>query len=234
MNKHKLLKTLLVFFILCSVIIPIGVNAATPPTYAECTGPINSRPEGCKPPSLGDFQTTLVSLIGTAYSMVGLLFMGILLYNGLIYLIGYLEDAKYILGASIEDVQKRMTQWLVGFLMVLLSYPLINGFMKLIVGDSSCYEKLNNPTVQFIFPSVCNITDPVKDAASCTSIGSKISGGINAWCTTQCNTLTTTPKPKLWKFSYSTTGIQNDKFIWCSCSDAAPSCWAVTIYTVII
>ena len=109
----------------------------------------------CTPPTLGDLQTMLVSLIGMAYALIGVLFMGILIFNGAIYLIGYIEDSKYILGASIEDAQKRMTQWLIGFLMVIISYPLINTFMKGIVGTSSCYDKLNNPTVQFIFPSVC-------------------------------------------------------------------------------
>jgi hypothetical protein len=156
MKQEKLLKILLVFFILYVVLVPIGVSALTP---ADCQGPINSRDPACLPPTLGDLQTTLVSLIGTAYAMVGVLFMGILIFNGLIYLLGYLEDTKFILGASIEDAQKRMTQWLVGFLIVLISYPLVNGFMQLIVGDSSCYEKLNNPTVQFIFPSVCNLGD---------------------------------------------------------------------------
>lgn len=157
MKKIKLLKISLIISILCLVLFPVVAFAA--PTAAECQGPISSRPVGCLPPTLGDFQTTLVSLIGTAYSMVGVLFLGILLFNGMIYLIGYIEDAKYILGASIEDAQKRMTQWLIGFLMVLLSYPLINGFMQGIVGDNACYEKLNNPTVQFIFPNVCDLED---------------------------------------------------------------------------
>lgn len=121
----------------------------------------NSATDNCLPPTLLDLQTSIVSLIGTGYAMIGLVFMGILIFNGVIYLIGYIEDAKYILGASIEDIQKRMTQWLVGFLMVILSYPLINGFMQLIVGDNPCYEKLNNPTVQFIFPEVCDPNAPV-------------------------------------------------------------------------
>ena len=110
-----------------------------------------------KPPTLSDFQTMAVSLIGTAYALIGTLFLGILVYNGIIYLIGYMEDAKYLLGASIEDAQKRMTQWMIGFIMVIISYPLVNSFMQGITGDHDCYEKLNNPTIQFIFPEVCKM-----------------------------------------------------------------------------
>ena len=156
MKKIKLLKISLIFFILSLVLIPAIIFAA--PTTEECQDPISSRPIGCLPPTLGDFQTSLVSLIGTAYAMVGVLFMGILLFNGMIYLIGYIEDSKYILGASIEDAQKRMTQWMIGLLMIVLSYPFVNSIMKGIVGTSDCYSKLNNPTVQFIFPTVCNLT----------------------------------------------------------------------------
>jgi hypothetical protein len=165
MNKNKLLKIFLIFSIVSSVIIPFSIYAET----LDCTGPINTRPEGCLPPTLGDLQTTLVSLIGSIYALSGFLFMGILLFNGLIYLIGYLDDAKYILGASIEDAGKRMTQWLIGFLMVLISWPLVGGFMSMIVGESECYDKLNNPMVQFIFPNVCDISENQSPTSTPTS-----------------------------------------------------------------
>ena len=151
---NKLLLSLVTFLLM----MPSLVSAAA---RVPCAVNENSATDNCLPPTLLDFQTSIVSLIGTGYAMIGLIFMGILIFNGVVYLVGYIEDAKYILGASIEDIQKRMTQWLVGFLMVILSYPLINGFMQLIVGDNSCYEKLNNPTVQFIFPEVCDPNAPV-------------------------------------------------------------------------
>ena len=237
MKKTKLLKISLIFSILFLLLFPVVVFAA--PTAAECQGPISSRPVDCPPPSLGDFQTSLVSLIGTAYAMTGLLFMGILIFNGMIYLVGYIEDAKYILGASIEDAQKRMTQWLIGFLMIMLSYPLINGFMQLIVGTNECYSKLNNPTVQFIFPTVCKLadgasststsTDPPQDAASCSSYNTTIQQetgqGINVWCTGRCAGLTE-PKPKFMDFPYPTTGTLKAT-IKCNCTEPSPSCWSV-------
>jgi len=215
------------------LLLPIKTFAVEP-TRVVCDT-LNSSATNCLPPTLGDLQTSLISLIGTAYAMTGVLFMGILIFNGMIYLIGYIEDAKYILGASIEDAQKRMTQWLIGFLMIILSYPLINGFMQGIVGTSDCYSKLNNPTVQFIFPNVCKTdgsstsTDPVQDAVSCSNydvtIKQETLQDINVWCTGRCAGLTE-PKPKFMDFSYPPTGTLK-KTIKCNCTEPSPSCWSV-------
>jgi len=147
---QKLLVLVLAFTVFLSPIVTYAVYGV------DC--PIDSIDPKCQPPTLGDLQTMAVSLIGTAYAMVGVLFVGILMFNGLIYLIGHLEESKYILGATIEDVQKRMTQWFIGLMLVILSYPVVNTLMKSIVGSSECYANLNNPTVQFIFPTVCKKT----------------------------------------------------------------------------
>lgn len=233
MNKNKLLKIFLLFFLVSSVLLP-SIVFADP---VDCTGPYNTRPEECLPPTLGDLQTTLVSLIGSIYALSGVMFMGILLYNGLIYLLGYIDDAKYILGATIEDAQKRMTQWLIGFLMVLISYPLVNGFMQVIVGDSSCYEKLNNPTVQFIFPEVCDIGEessdsptttptiipintstPVEtptitmDATSCALWGASIRGNPNLFCENKCSS-----SGQRYQSFDNTANSPQPQTIWCDC-----------------
>ena len=200
--KKKLLKVIFLSVLLFVFFSPVITHAEY---GTDC--PIDSTDPNCQPPSLGDFQTMVVSLIGTGYALIGVVFMGILIFNGLIYLLGYIEDAKYILGATIEDAQKRMTQWVVGFLMVIISYPLINTFMQGIVGESECYSKLNNPTVQFIFPTVCTKTllptptptptttpnlnsnpksPPKEDLASCANFGASIKGDPNQICVNNC------------------------------------------------
>lgn len=211
MKKSKLLKTFLLFIIVSSVLFSFSVNAVGI-TRVPCA--VNSSDENCLPPTLGNFQTTIVSLIGTMYSMVGFIFLGILVFNGVIYLIGNLEDAKYILGASIEDVQKRMTQWLIGFMMVLISYPLVGGFMKTIVSGNECYSKLNNPMVQFIFPNVCPVI--AKNTSSCESLGSATDYG-DLFCNDKCVTNGLTSGLS----SYSS----SEKIVWCDC--ATYKCQAV-------
>ena len=172
MKKLSYRMLVLVFFL---------ISFAPVATYAlygkNC--PIDSIDPACQPPTLSDVQTFAVTAIGMTYALMGLLFTLLLVYNGLIYLIGYWEDAKYILGASIEDAQKRMSQWLIGFLMVIISYPLINTLMLGITGGDGCFKDLNNPTIQFIFPQVCNqVKDDSSDGGTTEPTATKPADGV--------------------------------------------------------
>ncbi len=150
------LKFFLNFFItlllLGAFLLPVHADLAE---YQEnCS--VNSTSEACQPPQLSDIQTLTVNLLGTVWALGGVIFMGLLIYNGMIYLLGSWEEAKYILGASLEDVQKRMVQWGISFMIFLFSYPFMNSVLKFAVADSECYESLQSPVVMFVFPDVCN------------------------------------------------------------------------------
>jgi hypothetical protein len=161
MKIKSLIITLLLVLISVSSFLPAILVSADTVTYPAASGvncPIGyGQVSGtCQPPTISDLQVTIVTVIGTMYGLVGLIFTGILVFNGMVFLIGYWEEAKYILGFSIEDSKKLMTQWMIGLLIVIIAYPIMNTLMKGIVGTTSnCYDKLNSPAFQFVFPTVC-------------------------------------------------------------------------------
>jgi hypothetical protein len=74
---------------------------------------------------------------------------------------GYFEELKFILGASIEDAQKRMVQWGVGFILFFISYPIMNSMLKFMIGENGdCYNDLRVPGFTFIFYDICNPVSP--------------------------------------------------------------------------
>ena len=135
------------------LIVPVFADLSNNQT--KCSG--FAVKEDCQPLTILDAQVLAGNMIGTAYALGGLLFLGILIYNGTIYLIGSWEEAKYILGASLEDIQKRMAQWGVGFFLFFLSYPIMNSILhNIIPPDSKCYGGFQSPVVMFVFPDVCD------------------------------------------------------------------------------
>lgn len=144
-----LLVTVLFFFAFYISINALGTN------YQE-TCPAGSVEPGCQPPKISDIQIFVVQLIGTAWALGGLIFGMLLMYNGTLYLMGYFEELKFIMGASIEDAQKRMVQWGVGFLLFFISYPIMNSMLKFMVGENvDCYNDLRVPGFTFIFYDIC-------------------------------------------------------------------------------
>ena len=159
---------LLLILLLAPVVLLVTPVHADLATYQQ-NCPYGSISIDCQAPTLTDIQTFGMNMLGTAWALGGVLFFGILIYNGLIYLLGNWEESKYILGASLEDVQKRMTQWGIGFVIFFLSYPIMNSGLKLVVGDSACYKDLQTPAVHFIFPCVCDYEgDGIHDCATPT------------------------------------------------------------------
>lgn len=119
----------------------------------------NSVDPNCRPPNFYDVQLFVVQLIGTAWALGGFIFAALLIYNGTLYLMGYFEELKFILGASIEDAQKRMVQWGVGFVLFFISYPIVHSLLKLLIGENNdCYGDLRVPGFTFIFYDVCTTT----------------------------------------------------------------------------
>ena len=130
------------------------VNALGTDYQESCSA--NSVDPNCRPPNFYDVQLFVVQLIGTAWALGGFIFAALLIYNGTLYLMGYFEELKFILGASIEDAQKRMVQWGVGFVLFFISYPIVHSLLKLLIGpDSDCYSDLRVPGFTFIFYDVC-------------------------------------------------------------------------------
>jgi len=154
---NKLYKIFVILAIVINIFTPLAVLGVSNP-QTDC--PANSVSVNCQPPKISDIQVFIVQMIGTAWALGGILFGGILIYNGAIYLIGNWEESKYVLGASIEDVQKRMTQWGIGFFLFFLSYPIMNSFLKFLVGNSNCYDQLKVPGFTFVFSEVCAPVPP--------------------------------------------------------------------------
>lgn len=153
-SMRKVLAFLLLFFMICSFFLSLPVRADIDDYRNNCS--TTGISEDCLPPQMSDIQVLIAKLLTTAWSLGAIAFFLILLYNGLIYLLGSWEDAEYILGASIKDVQKRMSQWGVGFFMFFLSYPLMNTILGGLVANTDCYADLREPGFTFFFPTVCN------------------------------------------------------------------------------
>ena len=147
-------------FLLASIVSLFFLSILTISTFAVGTDykescSANSVDPKCNPPNLYDVQLFVVQLIGTAWALGGLIFGALLIYNGTLYLMGYFEELKFVLGASIEDAQKRMVQWGVGFVLFFISYPIVHSLLKFLVGTNDCYDDLRVPGFTFIFYDVC-------------------------------------------------------------------------------
>lgn len=157
--------TIVMLFAMVGSFFAIPVQADVTSYKQDCS--TNSIVAGCQPPKISDIQTLVVKVLTAAWSLGAVAFFALLLYNGAIYLIGSLEESEYILGVSIKDVQKRMTQWGIGFFMFFLSYPLMNTILGIMVNNTDCYAELREPGFTFFFPTVCNeveINDAVVNA----------------------------------------------------------------------
>lgn len=156
MGLKKLLLASIVSIVFLSIL-TITVYAVGTNYQETCSA--NSVDPDCKPPNLFDVQLFVVQLIGTAWALGGLIFGALLIYNGTLYLMGYFEELKFVLGASIEDAQKRMVQWGIGFVLFFISYPIVHSLLKFLVGTNDCYEDLRVPGFTFIFYEVCTGTN---------------------------------------------------------------------------
>ena len=99
----------------------------------------------CDPPALPDLELFAVQTLGVVWGLTGIAFFGLFIYNAYLYMFNKVEDAK-----------KRMTQWIIGLLMILFAQPVVSTVMKLIVSDTTtCYAELRQPSFTFFFPNVC-------------------------------------------------------------------------------
>ncbi len=136
----------------------LGASAEPEPSFRDCSA--NSIDPECNPATIRDAQLMVVQLIGTAWAIGGIVFFLLLLINGLLYLMSYNDELKYIIKIDPEDAQKRMIQWGIGFILFFLSYPIVASLMKLIISENNdCYNDLRVPGFTVIFYDVC-IKDP--------------------------------------------------------------------------
>lgn len=140
-----------VFMLTTFIIAPVKADLTDYQTTCSTT----SISADCTPLKISDIQALVAKVLSLTWSLGAVVFFCILLFNGLVFLLGSWEDAEYILGVSIKDAKKRMTQWGTGFFMFFLSYPLMNTALNLVVGDSDCYANLKQPGFTFFFPNVC-------------------------------------------------------------------------------
>lgn len=152
-------KVMTMIIICCAILSVVAAPVFADLTTYQTNCSVNGVSETCQPPSISDFQSLVAKIISTAWSLGAVVFFVLLLYNGTIYLVGSWEESKYILGASLEDVQKRMTQWGIGFFMFFLSYPLMNTLLLALVANTDCYAALRKPGFTFFFPTLCQQVD---------------------------------------------------------------------------
>lgn len=163
MNRlpQRLIRYVLIFMAVFFIVTPVftvNINASLSDFQNTCS--TQSTSEECKPLQIKDVQELVAKAISLLWSLGAVVFFLLLLFNGAVFLIGSWEDAEYILGVSIKDAKKRMTQWVVGFIMFFLSYPIMNTLLQLLVtNDTDCYASLKEPGFTFFFPDVCNKSD---------------------------------------------------------------------------
>jgi hypothetical protein len=127
------------------------------PTFAaQCAPGVTPRDCGintkncvpCEPESLPQLEIIAVQVIGLIYVLTGIIFFAIFIYNSYLYMFNHIEDSK-----------KRMIQWIIGFLMIMFSQPIVATVMDVLIDDSTdCYSELQQPGFTFFFPQVCDGT----------------------------------------------------------------------------
>ena len=104
------------------------------------------------PPSLRVLEFWFVRVLYAIWAFSGIIFTFILIFQGFRYMTS--------LGNSgvIEDVMKRIRYWLIGLVLVFLSYPILNTVFGAIgLSDTECFNDIQMPAFQIFFPNACDI-----------------------------------------------------------------------------
>ncbi len=130
--------------------------------YAQSLGTID------EPPRLFQLEGLLVQLIYVIWALSGLVFSALLGFLGFKHMISGGDQQKE------EEVKKKGKNWLIGLILVFLSYPVVLTIYKVIgIGqtNSECYKDIQTPGFHFFFPTVC--TDP-QGSSTRYEIGSNV------------------------------------------------------------
>lgn len=107
-----------------------------------------------KPPTLQIVQVWFVRLVYVIWAVSGVVFTLALMWIGFKYLTSF--GNEYAQGGVIKDLRK----WLVGLVLVFLSYPVLNTFYNILpLSETACFSDINVIGFQFFFPDAC-ITTP--------------------------------------------------------------------------
>ena len=107
------------------------------------------------PPRLANLEGLFVQLVYIIWGVSGLIFAVLLAFLGFQYMTSGGDAQKE------EEIKKKGKNWLIGLVLVFLSYPIVLSIYKMIgIGNanSECYKSISTPGFHFFFPTVC--TDP--------------------------------------------------------------------------
>ena len=129
MRPKSTIKILILAFVVLISIFPLlsssvyAVDCGPGVTPAPCGTDTFCRP--CDPPTLPNLELFAVQVIGVIWGLTGIIFFVLFIYNAYLYMFNKVEDSK-----------KRMTQWIIGLLMILFAQPLVSTMMRLIISDT--------------------------------------------------------------------------------------------------
>lgn len=114
-------------------------------------GQISQRDAIPTPPSLRIIEVWFVRILFAIWALSGIVFTFILISLGVQYMFSFGNPQ------AVERVIKKFQNFLLGFVLVFLSYPIMNTFFNIlpINDDSQCFEQINMPGFQFFFPQAC-------------------------------------------------------------------------------
>lgn len=104
-----------------------------------------------RPPTLRVLEVWFVRILFAIWALSGIVFTFILISIGVEYMFSFGNEV------AVGKVIKRFQNFLLGFVLVFLSYPLLNTFFNIlpINDESQCFEQINMPGFQFFFPQAC-------------------------------------------------------------------------------
>jgi hypothetical protein len=114
-------------------------------------GKISQRDAIPTPPSLRIIEVWFVRIIFAIWALSGIVFTFVLISLGVQYMFSFGNPQ------AVERVIKKFQNFLLGFVLVFLSYPILNTFFNIlpINDESQCFEQISMPGFQFFFPQAC-------------------------------------------------------------------------------
>jgi hypothetical protein len=144
--KYFLKTIILASFLFVFILNPVFAEQCAPGVTPRDCGVNTKDCIPCEPPSLPSLELLGVRVIGVVYVLTGIIFFGIFIYNSYLYMFNNVENAK-----------KRMIQWIIGFLMIMFSQPIVATVMDVMINsDAQCFESVKDPGFTFFFPQVCD------------------------------------------------------------------------------
>lgn len=151
------------------------------------TQTINALP---RPPQLVQVQVWFIRIIYVLWGLSGVFFTLVLIYIGFLYMTSFGNDKQ------LSNVIKRFRNWMIGFVLVFLAYPILNTFFRVLnVEPNVCYTELSLPAFQFFFPNACTpsaLNTFTELPAGCRCVGDITGSTSSPACPSNYDSITVT------------------------------------------